>query len=72
MSRLSSILVVFSLVADINAVTLHSIGYCTPTALYFLGYCRPTRGRPSHTDFTVECFFKCLWKTESRFFIIIA
>ena len=38
---------VISLVADINAVSLYSIGYC-----------RPTRHRPTHARFAVEWFFK--------------
>ena len=38
---------VISLVADINAVNLYSIGYC-----------RPTRDRPTHARFTVEWIFK--------------
>ena len=61
MSRLSSILVVISSSADINAVTLYSIGYCRPTALYSvmsIGYCRPTRDHPTHARFAVEWIFK--------------
>ena len=38
---------VISLVADINAVSLHSIDYC-----------RPTCHRPTHARFTVEWIFK--------------
>ena len=65
---------VISLVADINAVNLYSIGYC-----------RPTRDRPTHARFAVDWIFKhvlkkkvylrkkivCFWSGSKKLYFLV-